>query len=63
MSTQAIKSSLFKSFTATTSVTGFGTQYFDEANTMKQDPYFLWNMDLGISGKHIEFPTSGVRTF
>ena len=56
---KTIKSLLFKSFTATTSVTGFGTQYFDEANTMKQDPYFLWNMDLGISGKHIDFHVWG----
>ena len=26
---------------------------------MKQDPYFLWNMDLGISGKHIDFHVWG----
>ena len=57
--TQAIKSSLFKFFTVTTSVTGFGTQYFDEANTMKQDPYFLWNIGLGISGKNIDFHVWG----
>ena len=57
--TQAIKSSLFKFFTVTTSITGFGTQYFDEANTMKQDPYFLWNMELGISGKNIDFHVWG----
>ena len=47
--------SLFKSFMASTSVTGFGKQYFDEANTLKQNPYFLWNMDFGVSGKYIDF--------
>ena len=47
--------SWFRSFSASTTVNGFGTQYFDEANTLKQDPYFLWNMELGISGKHVDF--------
>ena len=50
-----VNTSLFKSFMATTSVTGFGKQYFDEANTLKQNPYFLWNMDFGVSGKYIDF--------
>jgi len=36
-------------------VTGFGTQYFDEANLLKQKPYFLWNLDLSISGKYADF--------
>ena len=54
-----VRSSLFKTFMANTSVTGFGTQYFDEANTMKQKPYFLWNLDLSVSGKHIDFHVWG----
>lgn len=54
-----VKTSLFQSFMASTSVTGFGTQYFDEANTLKQNPYFLWNMDFGISGKYIDFHVWG----
>ncbi|MGL5683434.1 MAG: TonB-dependent receptor [Marinifilaceae bacterium] len=35
-----------------TNVTGFGKQYFDEANTLKQDPYFLWNANISLSGKY-----------
>jgi len=54
-----VRSSLLKAFMANTSVTGFGTQYFDEANAMKQKPYFLWNMDLGVSGKYIDFHVWG----
>lgn len=50
-----VKVSWFRSFEASTSVTGLGTQYFDEANLLKQSPYFLWNMDFGISGKYIHF--------
>ena len=50
-----IKFFCFNTLTASTSVTGFGTQYFDEANRLKQNPYFLWNMDWGISGKYIDF--------
>lgn len=50
-----IKLLCFNALTASTSITGFGTQYFDEANQLKQNPYFLWNMDWGISGKSIDF--------
>src|SRR5699024_11377002 len=46
---KAVKTSCFRSFVASTTVTGFGTQYFDEANLLKQKPYFLWNLDLSIS--------------
>lgn len=49
---KAVKTSCFRSFVASTTVTGFGTQYFDEANLLKQKPYFLWNLDLSISGKY-----------
>lgn len=52
---KAVKISWFRSFAASTNITGFGTQYFDEANLLKQKPYFLWNMDFSISGKHIDF--------
>lgn len=52
---KAVNVSWFQSFGASTTVTGFGTQYFDEANLLKQDPYFLWNLDFSISGKHIAF--------
>lgn len=45
----------FENFIVSTTVTGFGTQYFDEANLLKQSPYFLWNMDFYFSGKHIDF--------
>ena len=45
----------FENFVASTTVSGFGTQYFDEANLLKQSPYFLWNLDLYFSGKHIDF--------
>lgn len=38
--------------TLATNVTGFGRQYFDEANTLEQSPYFLWNANLALSGKH-----------
>lgn len=49
-----VKSKILRAFTVATSVTGFGTQYFDEANRLKQDPYFLWNMNIGFSGKHFD---------
>lgn len=52
---KAVKTSCFRSFAASTTVTGFGTQYFDEANLLKQKPYFLWNLDLSISGKYADF--------
>ena len=51
--------SWFQSFAASTSVNGFGTQYFDEANLLKQKPYFLWNLEFGISAKHWEFKIWG----
>lgn len=54
-----VKLSWFHSFTASTTVTGFGKQYFDEDNALKQDPYFLWNMDFSVSGKHVEFRVWG----
>ena len=52
---KAVNFSVFRSVSASTSVTGLGTQYFDEANLLKQAPYFLWNMNIGISGKYIDF--------
>ena len=52
---KAVKTSCFRSFVASTTVTGFGTQYVDEANLLKQKPYFLWNLDLSISGKYADF--------
>ena len=52
---QAIKTSWLRSFAVSTTVTGFGTQYFDEANRLKQAPYFLWNLELSVSGKHFDF--------
>lgn len=45
----------FENFAVSTTVTGFGTQYFDEANLLKQSPYFLWNLDLHFSGKYADF--------
>lgn len=56
---KAVKASWFRSFAASTTVTGFGTQYFDEANLLKQTPYFLWNLDFSISGKHVDFHVWG----
>lgn len=50
-----VKCPWFRSFTASTTVTGFGTQYFDEANLLKQAPYFLWNLDFSVSGKYVDF--------
>lgn len=52
---KTVRASWFRSFSASTTVNGFGTQYFDEANLLKQSPYFLWNMEFGISGKHVDF--------
>ncbi len=49
-----IKWAGFNSFSAATTVNGFGTQYFDEANLLKQSPYFLWNLDFSMSGKYID---------
>ena len=59
MYSKSVKASWFRSFGASTTVTGFGTQYFDEANLLKQDPYFLWNMEFSISGKHVDFRVWG----
>lgn len=56
---KSVKASWFRSFAASTTVTGFGTQYFDESNLLKQDPYFLWNMEFSISGKHVDFRVWG----
>lgn len=56
---KALKTSWFEAFAISTSVNGFGTQYFDEANTLKQSPYFLWNMDLSLSGKYVDFHVWG----
>lgn len=50
-----VRVSWFRSFSASTTVNGFGSQYFDEANLLKQEPYFLWNMEAGISGKYVDF--------
>lgn len=52
---QPLKSSWLRSFSASTTVTGFGRQYFDEANLLKQNAYFLWNADFSLSAKHVEF--------
>lgn len=49
---QPIKWVGFSSFSATTTVNGLGSQYFDEANLLKQSPYFLWNLDFSVSGKY-----------
>lgn len=49
----------FRSFSVSTTVTAFGSQYFDEANRLKQDPYFLWNADFSLAGKHLEFHVWG----
>lgn len=51
---QPLKSSWLRSFAASTTVTGFGRQYFDEANLLKQSPYFLWNADFTLSARHVE---------
>lgn len=56
---KTVSASWFRSFAASTTVTGFGSQYFDEANLLKQSPYFLWNFDFSISGKHIDFHVWG----
>lgn len=56
---KAIRSSWCRSFSASTTVNGFGTQYFDEANLLKQSPYFLWNLEVGISGKRFDFRVWG----
>lgn len=50
-----VKVRWLKSYAVSTSVTGFGTQYFDEANLLKQNPYFQWNLDIAFSGKYIDF--------
>lgn len=56
---KAVNVSWFQSFAASTTVTGFGTQYFDEANRLKQTPYFVWNLDFSISGKYVDFHVWG----
>lgn len=56
---KSVNVSWFRSFGASTTITGFGTQYFDEANQLKQDPYFLWNMEFSISGKRVDFRVWG----
>lgn len=48
---KTIKKSWIQGFQASTTLNGFGKQYFDEANRLKQDPYFLWNMEVGITCK------------
>lgn len=52
---KAVKANWCRSFAASTTVTAFGSQYFDEANLLKQEPYFLWNLDFSISGKYMDF--------
>ncbi len=56
---QFLSSRWLRSIAASTTVTGFGTQYFDEANLLKQDPYFLWNVDFSFGGKWWEFHVWG----
>lgn len=51
---QPLKIAGFRNFSASTTVTGFGTQYFDEANLLKQSPYFLWNMDFSLNSKYLD---------
>lgn len=48
-----------QAFTASTSVIGFGTQYFDEANLLKQKPYFQWNLNFSITGKYFDLHVWG----
>lgn len=52
---QPLHTSWIKLFAASSSLTIFGTQYFDEANLLKQDPYCQWNMDITFSGKYFDF--------
>lgn len=52
---KALRTSWCRTLGISTNVTGFGTQYFDEANRLKQSPYFLWNMDITLSGKYVDF--------
>lgn len=40
-------------------VSVMGTQYFDEANSLKQNPYALWNMTLTLSMKSWSFALWG----
>lgn len=50
-----VKISWLRSWAVSTTVTGFGKQYFDEANRLKQNPYCVWNMDFSVSGKYVDF--------
>lgn len=44
--------SIFESISGRISINTFGTQYFNEANDLKQNPYILTNADFGIKSKH-----------
>ncbi|MFW5501470.1 MULTISPECIES: TonB-dependent receptor [unclassified Maridesulfovibrio] len=33
---------------------GIGSRYFDDANTVKEDPYELVNLKLGVEGEHLD---------
>jgi iron complex outermembrane receptor protein len=35
-------------------LSGIGTRYFDDANTVKDDPYELVNLKLGVEGEHLD---------
>ena len=51
---KAINLSWLNKIFASTTLTGLGKQFFDEANQLKQNPYFLWNLDFGVSGEDWE---------
>jgi len=33
---------------------GIGSRYFDDANTVKEDPYELVNLKVGVEGEHLD---------
>ncbi len=35
-------------------VSGVGTRYFDDANTVEESPYELCNLKLGLEGRHLD---------
>lgn len=49
--TIALNDKLGSAINFSNSVKAMGNQYFDEANTLKQSPYALWNMNLTYSAK------------
>lgn len=60
---RAFRSSWLTSGSAAFNATAIGTQYFDEANRLKQSPYMLCNAEITLSGKHVDLRLWGRNLF